>query len=1855
MSGLGELYFDVVLKDKTAAGIKQISDKLAAQLSADIGKVVNRGLKDLKIKVKIEGIDKADREIIRLMKEQAKQIMMADKLAISESKVTVQLHKEAEAAAKAAAAESKAAAAKIKAEEAARRATEAKQRGIATTNRATAAEERRALAIQKTGGVIQQVSNLAKTYFSLYAVGSLLGSLVRVRGEFELQLTSLKAILQSSRQAVEMYSKLQSLAVQSPFQFQQLMTYSKMLSAYQIPTKDLYSTTKRLADLSAGLGVDMNRIILAYGQVRAAAVLRGQELRQFTEAGIPMVDALAKKFSELENRVVLTGEVFEKISKREVPFKMVKEVIEDLTSETGIFYNMQEKQAETLHGKVSNLRDSWEIMLNKIGEANEGVLKGGVNGLTWMMNNYEALGRILLDVAAAYGSMKLAAMTRHAIFGKETQSVLQRALAEKRLQAAEMKGMAMMSGMNSYLWDGIRASAKLTQEDYRRLIVEEKLSKGQVGRLFVMGKITAATASYVEKNAEARVRLEQELSTMSRADKLYHRLGVRIAGLANIFSRLGAFLASNVWFLAIAAITEVISEIANMGKETENAFNKVKESAKETIADLDAFFKSNAVQLNLALSGDIEKDQADKLVKSAKEEIEKQIPYGLILANTLIPDSEITDVRERAKMYAEALNSIKEVMQYFNGTEAIRPEIDEDSIIGGAFGEGLAENIEDSYEAFMKLQKVLQEIGISFGEASQKYHELLNITDAQTRLAKFQEVFGTRNEVRTYFENLLDEIKNWRANAQPTIDDIKKALAFFPDEKQKQVLVAQYEQAIIESEEKIQKAGPLQFALRIFIEEQTLGESFSAYERFVDDLDAETIKSLRKTYEESGKISEEMVREAAAKWQKQYADLYGGAVDLVKNISKLTAYIKVRLIEAPELSTFQYQVRDQMQGFIDRNWKGGEIKPNASNKYSGLITDMSNVSGLVEATAQQQKKRHEAIENLKKLNTSTQKDTEAFKDDVKRWQKQQQDSEDFLNAFGMPLTGDTKATGGGKGGRGGGSEEDTIVSALKLRYEALKSAYKEYSDLVKEIGRDNAFKKIKELPGFDKFTKEEFDKYFVTGGGEIITKDTLEKLNALAKMKRPDGGKALESFLERVQKDMRAFEIDDIVEKVKQGIDQIKDALEVGVKQYQKYEKILEQTNNKAIATLFAYGKADALVKNTFDLYKQAIADMGKERGMALSYDTILAMTPEQKSQLPDDIRDVFKKAQQVEVDESGKLADTIVNAIMESMTVEEKTEAIEAKYKKILDDLAKLGIKEDSDVYRSVVAQRDREVMKLQQDLLKTIPLWQELFDKNKEYYSSSQLSEMMRQTKELIDNAKAIKDAKTGKVIGYTSSYKNTEGQDVNVGPMTVEDYNRLTQKLKELFKVTTKSANSFQRLKAVQDRIARNKKFNASTEQMAEDMDDLKKSVADVVGDVSRIASAFGELGSAMGDDALSGAMDFLSSSAGIFQSALTGDWVGAATGVVGFITNLFKQSEQEFKDTLDYIDLLADKAEYTANTISRMMSRLLGDNLVDRLLALYREESKKEWYSDIAEWFQNLFNIPESNVQNFAELFEALGTTIPAVSLGGLYERIKLQQKLEELQKKYKMVRNHSSSTEEEIEQARQAVEDAKAEIEDLTYEVAELFNIDINSWTDNLATALTDAFSQGTDAAKAFDDTINDIFRGIANKMILEQIIRPAFADIQTWLFGADGLGGAFGTDFFLDESEVAHLYQLINALKDTTIPAAQALYDSLNTALGGVLDATDSATGLSASIKGLTEETASLIASYTNAIRSDVAMILLLEQTELPKTSAIAEAQLAQLNVIASNTNRTASASEQLLDALLSVITVTSAGKSIRI
>lgn len=294
------------------------------------------------------------------------------------------------------------------------RLTNARMQAARASGTHNAAMKRENTAMSSQSRIAGELKNQIANVYSIYTLERFVRGLYTIGGEFQKQRIALTSILGDSVKAETIFNRIKDLAVVSPFQFKELASYAKQLSAYSIPYEELYDTTKRLADISAGVGVDMGRIILAYGQVRSAAFLRGQELRQFTEAGIPLVDELAKRFTKLTGVVTSAGDVFDKISRKEVSFGMVKDVLWELTDEGGKFYNMQEALAESLAGKWSNLQDAWDVMMADIAEGNSGVLSDSLELLTELMKHWKAMAAILGTLVGAYGFYKTAVIAVNA-------------------------------------------------------------------------------------------------------------------------------------------------------------------------------------------------------------------------------------------------------------------------------------------------------------------------------------------------------------------------------------------------------------------------------------------------------------------------------------------------------------------------------------------------------------------------------------------------------------------------------------------------------------------------------------------------------------------------------------------------------------------------------------------------------------------------------------------------------------------------------------------------------------------------------------------------------------------------------------------------------------------------------------------------------------------------------------------------------------------------------------------------------------------------------------------------------------------------------------------------------------------------------------------------------------------------------------------------------------------------------------------------------------------------------------------------------------------------------------------------
>jgi len=425
------IFFDL---DKA---VKDASNDWDGKYAAQLEKAIQKRTLEIKLKVTPLNFDSLDSVKQRLAQLKIEPITPETKTAIKElaaelrtlAKALEQVQKysaraggtpEAVRNSKIAVNEQRAAAARELAHQRAAKAAQAEERlAAARLKSANAAEQTARRVNNLTNAYNSQsaiIDRLARKMVALWAINNVREFFTNIRevtAQFELQRVSLGAIIQDQARANQLFSEIKTFALKSPISIMDLTKYTKQVAAYKIETDKLFDTTKRLADMSVGLGVDMGRLVLAYGQVKAASYLRAAEIRQFTEAGIPMLELLAEKFEKLNGKAVTTEQVMEMVSKRMVGFEMVEDIFNDMTSAGGMFYNMQEKQGNTLFGLWAKLGDAASVMYDEIGNTgwvNEGI-KATIELLTDLMRNWREVGRLMgasgLGFAAIWATKKV--------------------------------------------------------------------------------------------------------------------------------------------------------------------------------------------------------------------------------------------------------------------------------------------------------------------------------------------------------------------------------------------------------------------------------------------------------------------------------------------------------------------------------------------------------------------------------------------------------------------------------------------------------------------------------------------------------------------------------------------------------------------------------------------------------------------------------------------------------------------------------------------------------------------------------------------------------------------------------------------------------------------------------------------------------------------------------------------------------------------------------------------------------------------------------------------------------------------------------------------------------------------------------------------------------------------------------------------------------------------------------------------------------------------------------------------------------------------------------------------------------
>lgn len=651
--------------------------------------------------------------------------------------------------------------------------------------------------------------------FSVSQITGYMKQLVEVRGEFELQQKSLQVLLQNKDEANKLWQQTVNLAVKSPFRVSELVSYTRQLAAYRIETGKLFDTTKRLADVSAGLGVDMSRLILAYGQVRAANYLRGTELRQFTEAGIPMLDELAKRFTELEGRVVSAGDVFKRISKSKVSFKDVEAVFRSMTDAGGTFYKMQEKQSETLKGMISNLHDTIDLMMNDLGKSQEGLLKGSVDLANSVVRNWRAWEMAIRDVAIAWSVLKIAqiikAIRSIATVGIEATMALGGMNAVVASLAKQLKGLGkvMLSHPLLTLAGVLTALIVILKQhlDLTRRINNE-LTKMDVNGLFDASKAssnykrlaeaaTDVTKSYDEQKA-ALDQLKREYSDMLPQQML------TIEGIKDLKGNYDSATRSIYEYIAAKTKERKIEFIeSEYGKQLEDATTNMAKGIRKAIQES----LGDDVKINLSDLMPIV-DQFKQGIEAGtisygnmNEELAKLIKQHTGLSAD-IDDLNMSLLTSAGGMQRTFGNVESSATAFFNTVKRINNAINEVKGSTVAFG-GLAvkqlDNVKAGYDkklaemkkaiddiklnpedpkALDKLNKMFNEIGLKVPDWKKVVNDafLLDQTTIQANKALYQSMIYSLMSVpmpydllparSNYVERIEDEMENIMGSAQ---------------------------------------------------------------------------------------------------------------------------------------------------------------------------------------------------------------------------------------------------------------------------------------------------------------------------------------------------------------------------------------------------------------------------------------------------------------------------------------------------------------------------------------------------------------------------------------------------------------------------------------------------------------------------------------------------------------------------------------------------------------------------------------------------------------------------------------------------------------------------------------------------------------------------------------------------------------------------------------------------------------------------------------------------------------------------------------------------------------------------------
>lgn len=1028
MADLGNLYFDILFRDKTAEQRK----KLKAEITKDLQAKLDVGFDKKKLVGDMKTLLQSEKFKINVVVDKAsttQAVRAALQAAGLNTNFTASDLRAAKAAAIQTKAEASAAAARELARQRAARAAKAELDLANARERSANAARRHMTATLNMNGamnsqlsIVGQLRNEFLGLYSIYAAQNFLRAVVDIGGELENQKIAMASILQDEGKATTIFNQIKKLAVASPFGVMDLNQYAKQLSAYSIPYNELYDTMKRLADISAGVGVDMGRIILAYGQIKAAKFLKGTELRQLTEANIPMVDKLAERFSKLEGRIVSAGEVLDMISKKKVTFEDVKDVLWELTDDGGMFNNMQEVLSESVKSKWKNLADAIDIMLGDIAESMGSTLKWTAESLTTLAQNWKEIVPFITAATAAFGTYRVAVYAGSRAMGVANATLIKGTLAAKQKTAADLvmasnyrtltaaeKGLiASRNAMTTAEWRALAVSGALNKEQALRLITLGKIKSGQAGHITQLLNISKAELQVAMSAGKARV----AMTMLSYGAK---QVWTAFKGLFNPYMYLfaGLFAITELWYKSGQKADEMNERISELTTRAQDGFKNLTKEAQK-FADVDPFKANDA-----------------SLISSIEEMKTALKDYSPVWADTFNEtfktDDEGNTVKSLAEQYIllrNALNDTKEAYRLLNAIKGTSEHANEAT--DGYFDDSFLENINDYIDAEERVNKIIGRMSGSYIEYSTAMQKVIAkhgdfakaasgkpLKEQLSILKEYPKALASLNNELPFTGGYRDDIfqlrKAWKNSKRIYMEDVLPDMKDFLSGYKSRLKAAGWDLENLSDAQKI----------AIGLDISSFFDTFEKMPKYMRDFFNE------KTLEEEFNI----------KINAEYTEASQSFSDLQKKFNEATdgqfeAQIKV--------STDSEKIIEGIQkGYKEAKETTNQLKPvliKAGIDLSGIgAIDLSKLPDWQKQIVSDYKKAFDTM----------------------------QAGEKGAKEIGFSLTDPNKDK----------SKKDAFAERLKERVNLLKEAYSEYKKWTDIVGKGEAASKVKESGIFDSLFK----------------------------------------------------------------------------------------------------------------------------------------------------------------------------------------------------------------------------------------------------------------------------------------------------------------------------------------------------------------------------------------------------------------------------------------------------------------------------------------------------------------------------------------------------------------------------------------------------------------------------------------------------------------------------------------------------------------------------------------------------------------------------------------------------------------